>query len=60
MMVFLKIMWNVLWTTFRHPFTTTYIDPETGKVIQGNGPVLSLGRIIKRSRNCSQQGRFSG
>ena len=31
---FLRTIWAVLWTTFRHPFTTTLIDPYTGKVLK--------------------------
>lgn len=31
---FLRTMWAVLWTAFRHPLTTTLIDPYTGKVLK--------------------------
>lgn len=31
---FLRTMWAVLWTAFRHPFTTTVINPRTGKVMR--------------------------
>jgi hypothetical protein len=30
---YLRTMWSLLWTAFRHPFTTTYIDATTGKVL---------------------------
>lgn len=29
--VFLRVVWSILWATFRHPFTTTYIDAATGR-----------------------------
>jgi hypothetical protein len=28
-----RCMWSLLWTAFRHPFTTTVIDWSTGKVL---------------------------
>jgi hypothetical protein len=31
---YIRTIWAVLWTTFRHPFTTTVIDPYTGKVLR--------------------------
>jgi len=31
---YLRTMWALLWTAFRHPFTTTYIDATTGKVLK--------------------------
>ena len=30
---FLRTMWSLLWTAFRHPLTTTHIDVATGKVL---------------------------
>ena len=32
-LAYLRTMWSLLWTAFRHPFTTTYIDAATGKVL---------------------------
>ena len=32
---YLRTMWSLLWTAFRHPLTTTYIDAATGEVIDG-------------------------
>src|SRR5262249_10468918 len=33
-LAYLRTVWALLWTAFRHPFTTTYIDPFTGKVLK--------------------------
>lgn len=32
---YLRTMWSLLWTAFRHPLTTTYIDVVTGEVLYG-------------------------
>lgn len=31
---YLRTIWAILWTTFRHPLTTTLIDVTTGKVLR--------------------------
>ena len=31
---YLRTMWSLLWTAFRHPMSTTYIDVKTGKVLR--------------------------
>ena len=31
---FVRTMWALFWTAFRHPMTTTYIDVATGNVVQ--------------------------
>lgn len=31
---YLRTMWAVLWTAFRHPLTTSLIDPYTGEVLK--------------------------
>jgi hypothetical protein len=31
---FLRTMWSILWTAFRHPMTTSYIDVTTGEVVE--------------------------
>ena len=33
-LAYLRTMWALLWTAFRHPWTTTYIDPMTGEVFE--------------------------
>ena len=35
-LAFVRTMWFLLWTAFRHPFTVTYIDAETGEIIPNN------------------------
>ena|ERR1017187_3584877 len=32
-MPFIKTMWALFWTTFRHPFTNTVVDLTTGNII---------------------------
>jgi hypothetical protein len=32
---FLRTMWSLFWTAFRHPLTTTYVDVATGEVVPG-------------------------
>ena len=36
-LAYLRTMWSLLWTAFRHPLTTTYIDATTGEVLYGYG-----------------------
>lgn len=31
---YLRSIWTVIWTAFRHPFSTTYIDLSTGKIVE--------------------------
>ena|SRR5437868_4538090 len=31
---YLRGMWSLLWTAFRHPLTTTYIDATSGRVLR--------------------------
>lgn len=31
---YLRTVWSVLWTAFRHPWSTTIIDARTGKVLR--------------------------
>jgi hypothetical protein len=31
---YLRAMWSIAWSAFRHPFKTTYIDASTGRVIR--------------------------
>ena len=33
-LAFLGTMWSILWTAFRHPLTTSYIDVATGEVME--------------------------
>ena len=30
---FVRTMWSLFWTAFRHPFSTTFIDAATGEVL---------------------------
>jgi hypothetical protein len=34
-LAYVRTMWSLLWTAFRYPFTTTYIDVASGAVIEG-------------------------
>ena len=33
-LAFLRAMWSLLWTAFRHPLRTSYIDIATGEVVE--------------------------
>jgi hypothetical protein len=32
-LAYLRSMWLILWSAFRHPLTTTVIDLETGRIV---------------------------
>ncbi len=36
-LAFLRSMFALLWTAFRHPLSTTYIDVTTGDILAGDG-----------------------
>jgi hypothetical protein len=33
---YLRSMWAILWSCFRHPFSTTVIDLADGTIVEGN------------------------
>ena len=37
-MTYLRSIIAILWCCFRHPFSTSVIDLETGRIIQGSQP----------------------
>jgi len=41
---YLHCMWSLLWTAFAHPFQTTVIDWETGRVLSEDEAAAVMGK----------------